>query len=331
MKRQSLFLLVAFYAVVASGCGADAVNYKTAMTDPSSGRSAATGVAAPGATRSSSDFQMAGKGAMPGSAGMGGRTNPMTEAAAYGDAVPSAPAAAPKSAPRKILYTADIALVSETFAKTADEIVAAVRKFDGFVADQDVNGSVGGNRHGTWKVRIPVERFDSFLDGITRLGELQRRQIHSQDVTEEYYDLDARIKNKKVEEGRLVKHLEESTGKLTEILAVEKEVSRVREEIERMEGRIRLLANLAELTTVTIVLDEQTKFIPATSPTFATRARRTFEASVKAVGDFLEGLALLVLWIVPWLPFWIVLGLIVWFFVRRIRRSMAVTRGPTTV
>ena len=215
---------------------------------------------------------------------------------------------------------ADVALVVEDFPKTTTSIAALVSQYGGYVADTDIAGSSGNNRRATWKVRLPVERFDSFLDAVVKLGELERRKVNSQDVTEEFFDLETRIKNKKVEEGRLVKHLTDSTGKLKEILDVEKEISRVREEVERMEGRVRLLANLADLTTVSITVEERIGYVPATAPTFGTRIRRTFESSTKGLMIFLEGLSLAVISVIPWLPVWLVLGGLAWLFVRTLRR-----------
>jgi hypothetical protein len=239
-----------------------------------------------------------------------------------------APAAAnPKAAAivdRKILYSADLSMVTANFTKLESAIVKLVRENDGYIADADVGGTVGLNRHARWKIRIPVEKFDSFLTSASGLGELSQRQIHSQDVTEEFYDLESRIKNKKVEETRLLKHLTDSTGKLDEILAAEKELSRVREEVERQEGRLRLLANLASLTTVTITASESSTFVPATAPTFATRASRTFEASYKGLVEFTQGFALFVIGLLPWIPVILILALIAFLMVRRTyRRSLA--------
>ena len=228
--------------------------------------------------------------------------------------------APPKATPRKIIYTADVSIVVEDFPRTADAVKALVASFDGYVADTDVAGATGSHRHASWKVRIPVERFDSFLDSVAKLGELQRRQVHSQDVTEEFFDLETRVKNKKVEEGRLVKHLTESTGKLEEILNVEREISRVREEIERMEGRVRLLANLSDLTTVTITADERIGYVPATAPSFTTRASRTFEGSTKNLTDTVQGLTLAAISVIPWLPVWLIVGVLTWLAFRLIRR-----------
>ena len=85
-------------------------------------------------------------------------------------------------------------------------------------------------------------------------------------MSEEYFDLDARQAAKKVEETRLLKHLADSTGKLDEILAVERELSRVRSEIERMQGRLRALSNLTTLATVTINVSEIKDYVPPRAP-----------------------------------------------------------------
>ena len=220
---------------------------------------------------------------------------------------------------RKILYSADLSIVVEDFPKTTDALTALVKKVGGYVADNDVTGSPGNHRVATWKVRVPVAKFDAFLDLVSKLGELERKQLHSQDVTEEFFDLETRIKTKKVEEDRLVKHLTDSTGKLDDILAVEREISRVRGEVERMEGRIRLLANLAELTTVNITAHERTGFVPETAPTFAIRATRTFTGSAENLLSTVQYLTLQAISIVPWLPLWILLFALIGLFFRRRR------------
>ncbi|HEV3166784.1 MAG TPA: DUF4349 domain-containing protein [Isosphaeraceae bacterium] len=232
-------------------------------------------------------------------------------------ALPNAP---PTGVPRKIIYSAEVELIVENFAQAERELVRLVHESKAYLSESSLQGSTGEHRYGTWKARVPIEKFEEFLDAIVKLGELQRRQLTSQDVTEEYYDLDARIKNKKVEEARLLKHLEESTGKLKDILDVEKEISRVREEVERQQGRLQLLANLTSLTTVTITLHERQNYIPPAAPTFKTRLGRTFQASVDALREFGEAVVLFAVAIAPWLPVIAVLIGIIWLLARRWRR-----------
>ena len=134
-------------------------------------------------------------------------------------------------------------------------VLAATTDYvDGYLARMEVAGSPGLPRSGRWTARVPGARFEAFLDAVAGLGELVSRKLDSQDVTEEFFDTEARIKAKRVEEARMLKNLEESTGSLKDILEVEHELSRVRGEVEQLEGRLRLLANLTDLTTVTIAI-----------------------------------------------------------------------------
>jgi Domain of unknown function (DUF4349) len=221
---------------------------------------------------------------------------------------------------RKIIYNAHIDLVTEDLNLLEAGLTKLISTQLAHVADSDRTGSAGATRHGTWKVRVPVDRYDPFVKGVVALGELVSMKADSQDVSEEYFDLDARQTAKKVEEERLLKHLADSTGKLEEILAVERELSRVRSEIERMQGRLRALSNLTSLATVTISASEIKGYVPPQAPTLGTRLGRTFTASLETLRQFGEGLLIVIVAIVPWLP---ILALLVGVIFWRTRRAMA--------
>lgn len=203
--------------------------------------------------------------------------------------------------PRKIIYTATIRLIVEDFTKAEEDLITLVKNQKGYVISSEVTGTPGTPRSGQWKVRVPVERFEEFRAEAVKLGKLERSAVDSQDVTDEYYDLEARIKNKKVEEARLIQHLEKSTGKLEDILAVEREISRVRGEIERQQGRLQLLAKLTAMTTITIFINERTGYVPAEAESFGTTVSHTFENSLGALTEFGKNLVLLAVAIAPWL------------------------------
>jgi len=151
------------------------------------------------------------------------------------------------------------------------------------------------------------------------LGEVRSVNSTSDDVTAEFYDIEARIRNKQQEEERLLKLLAEATGKLEEVLAVERELSRVRGEIEQAQGRMRMLKDVTELTTVTVTVTEIKDYVPDEAPTYVTRVRRAFMSSTVAVVATAQVLSLVAVALVPWLPAPLLLVLAV-LTLRRLRR-----------
>lgn len=221
---------------------------------------------------------------------------------------------------RKIIYTASLSLIVEELSKAQKNLARLVRERGGYIAETNVGGSSGSPRQGTWKVRIPVEQYEAFMTAASALGELQSTQSNSDDVSAEYYDVEARIKNKQVEEARLIQLLQKATGKLGEILQVEREISRVRGEIEQMQGRLRVLANLSSLTTVTISMNEIKNYVPPKPPTFGTEVSRRFSSSLSGLVEFGKNLVFAFVTLFPWI---VVFALPVALLLRTVRRRGA--------
>ena len=208
------------------------------------------------------------------------------------------PAAVPAIS-RKIIYDAQVDLIVDSVDPVAKKVGSLVQEARGYIAEQNITGSPGSQRSMRWRVRIPVEQFDSFVDSIVALGELERNNRTSQDVTEQYYDIEARIKNKRVEEQTLNKILQERSGKLEDVLKIEIELSRVRGEIEQLEGKIRVLENLSSLATLTLNVRERDKYAPPAPVVadFRTQIARTWDGSLL---DLVNMGKAFVLWAVSW-------------------------------
>jgi hypothetical protein len=111
-------------------------------------------------------------------------------------------------------------------------------------------------RAASLELRIPSDRFDAAVTGLAPIGKLESVNVSVQDVGEEYVDVAARMTNARRLEQRLIELLANRTGKLTDILRVESELARVRQEIERYEGRLRYLRARSSVSTLTIALHE---------------------------------------------------------------------------
>lgn len=214
---------------------------------------------------------------------------------------------------RKIIYNAEVYLIVEDLEAGEKKLRELIAQYSGQIASSDLRGTAGAQRTGRWRVRIPVASFEAFKAQAEKIGNLERSSTNSSDVTEEYYDVEARLKNKKVEEARLINHLEKTTGKLSDILEVEKELSRVRGEIEQMQGRMNVLSNLTSLTTIEVHIREVKNYVPPTAASFGDDASRTFSNSWAMLKQTGRRVMLNLISIVPWLPIWAVLGVVVYY------------------
>jgi len=126
----------------------------------------------------------------------------------------------------------------------------------GYVANTTMQTGRGQLRAATLEVKIPADRFDDGLGGLSALGKLESVNVNAENVGEEFTDVTARMTNARRLETRLIDLLATRTGKLKDVLDVEHELARVREEIERYEGRLRYLRAHAVLSTLTIYVHE---------------------------------------------------------------------------
>ena len=240
---------------------------------------------------------------------------------AMGAQAPGEGAASQAAANRKIVYTADVRLVVDDVSSFVAEVRRQTVDLGGFVGDATESGRTGSYRTATLTVRVPSAAYGRLLDQVSLLGEVERRQETAADVTAQFVDLDARLRNKRREEERLVELLTDATGKLVDVLAVEKELSRVREEVERYQGQMNVLSDQIALSTVTISAEEQRTYEPSRPRTLGDRLAAAWGNSLGRIGEFFTRLVVELVAFVPWLVIWVPLGLVVWSVWNKLRRG----------
>lgn len=218
--------------------------------------------------------------------------------------------------PRKIIRNGELRVAVKAYAPAREAIDAMLKRSGGYVSSSNVHHSLGEVSSATLVLRVPAASFGSILSAIAGLGVVQSESTSSEDITEAYYDLTARLKNARKLEARLLELLQTQTNKVTDLLQVEKELARVRGEIEGFEGKLRLYDNLVGLSTLTVHLDIRKKYVPPRPPTLLDDITSSLGGSWSALVDTARGLLLVAVALLPWvLP----LGLAGWLIVRLVR------------
>src|SRR6266480_1800993 len=170
---------------------------------------------------------------------------------------------APALANRKLIRNATVELEIVSFDSAVQKITVFANEEHSYVATTDSEKQANGKLRGQVVVKVLPENLNRFLQKIRSLGELKNQTLGTEDVTKAYFDTDARLKNAHVMEQRLIDMLKTKTGKVSDLLQVEKELARVREEIEKMQGELKYWDSQVQFATVTISLAEKDMEEPA--------------------------------------------------------------------
>ncbi|WP_187434059.1 DUF4349 domain-containing protein [Paenibacillus methanolicus] len=150
---------------------------------------------------------------------------------------------------RKIVYRGSVSMEVEDYAATQRSVSGAITASGGYIlqfTDQQTSTELGG----TYTIKVPANGFMSFLAGMEKLPHLAfEKSMQGTDVTEEYVDLESRLKARGVVEARLLAFMEKAES-ATALLQFSKELGEVQTEIERIKGRMRYLDQNVAYSTI---------------------------------------------------------------------------------
>ncbi len=161
----------------------------------------------------------------------------------------------PLDADRMIVRTGNIYLVVEDVVIAIDRITTFTDEFEGYVVSSR-SWKEGERLIGDITIRVPAERYTDAVDALRDMAvEVISESSSSQDVTEEYVDLQAKLRNLEASEEQLLKLMEKAT-KVEEILSVQQELSKTRGEIEQTKGRMEYLERTSATSLIEIHLEQ---------------------------------------------------------------------------
>ncbi len=162
------------------------------------------------------------------------------------------PAQLPSQLDRKIIQTATLDITVDAVSRNFEDVGNVAVGLGGFVASSQF-GNEGDRQTASITIRVPGDKYQDALVQLRKLGEVQGEQSGANDVTEEYTDLQSRLKNLQSIEAQYVELLQRAEN-INEVLTVQDRLNATRGEIEQVQGRINLLDHQTELATITVHL-----------------------------------------------------------------------------
>ena len=218
---------------------------------------------------------------------------------------------------KKVIKNGSLRLKVESTEDSAEKIKEIAKQYKGEVANVNLYRQGKNGLGGNLTVKVPVDQFESAMKAIKAVGDqVLSESISGSDVTEEYVDLQAQIRNKKAEE-ETFRNLLECSGKLDDVLSVTREVARVRGEIDRLEGRIKFMESQTDMSRINVSLVEYEQV--ASTPIKWKPARVAQKALHNLVLNSQKTINGVIYFIIATLPVLIIIALVIFIFYKAVK------------
>jgi hypothetical protein len=198
---------------------------------------------------------------------------------------------------RKLVYSSDFTISTPDFEEDYGKILDACERYDGYVQSESTSGQPpttenSSGRSSYFELRIPVDHYEAFVGEVSAVGELQSKNLYTQDISSNYYDNESRIEVLEEERARLMEHLRNAT-EMEDVIALESQLSDVLYQLDQLKGAQRGMDNQVDYATVTVSLYETTvaSNLQNSEGTVGERAANAFSLSLIGVGNFFSEFA----------------------------------------
>ena len=203
---------------------------------------------------------------------------------------------------RKVIFTFDYQLEATDMSKTLSALESAVQANGGFIESADYSDRDSNDQftYATLTCRIPSKAAGTFKKAVEEAAHVRAKSEQGRDITEEYFDTETRLSVLKAQETRLLELLSKS-GNLSGLLEVERELARVRTDIERLTGSLKKLDDLVDLTTFSISVNKVDDYSPPSEEKFLDRISRSTRSSFKSALEVVQTLLVILVYMLPYL------------------------------
>jgi hypothetical protein len=222
-----------------------------------------------------------------------------------------------------IIYNASLHIEVKNYSKVQTELEQIVASMGGYLVKSNVYHHGEQQLSGEATARVPQDKFHPFLKEVEKLSvKVYNRSISGKDVTEEYVDLESRLKSKRVVEERLLTFLE-GAKKTEDLLRISNDLAKIQEEIEQVTGRMNYLQNQSALATVTIQMEENKLVVPPINKEGLNTWAKTKQAFAESMNGLFSFASSLFIFLIGYSPILILLGCLLYLGWRLYRKGIS--------
>lgn len=218
-------------------------------------------------------------------------------------ATPPTPTQGLPNAP-KLIKKAALTLIVKSTADATKVVSTLVQEQQGYLIDfQDNRSQVeNGQQRVSMQIRLPQERLDSTIAKLSQLGTVKSQSLTAEDVSEQLVDVEARLRNLRKQEDLVLKIMERS-GTVGEIMNVARELSNIRESIERIDAQLKNLKTQVAYATIYLSLEAPVASAPDFQRPVGLEFKETWEDATEGVSDLTVGILKFAIWLLTFSPY----------------------------
>lgn len=190
---------------------------------------------------------------------------------------------APSENPEKLIYSADVTIETTDFDESIDKLTSMLAEQGAYVQSSAMNSATyygissgnPGTRSAYYTIRVPADKFSTLMSSLTNLGNVPYSNTYTENVTSQYYDVQARLNNYQAQEKRLNELLEKANT-VSDIIEIENKLTEVRYQIESLQSTLKNWDRKVSMSTINLSIDEVGEYTPVAKETFGSRLARAF-------------------------------------------------------